>query len=203
MAIVLYAAAYFMPGMPMAFEPQRDVYLEHRVLLLTHIVGGSIALALTPFQLWPRIRLRWPRAHRLMGRIVASAIVVGGVAGVGMSFFAYGGPSNRVGFGVLGVLWVFTTVIAVRRVRAGDLSGHRRWMIRSASLTFAAVTLRLWLGVLSPIVGFEDTYALVGWLSWVPNLAVAEWWIRSHRKGTQGSLAVQPMPMEREQRVPS
>lgn len=48
-------------------------------------------------------------------------------------------------------------------------------MIRNYSLTFAAVTLRLWLPALS-VAGysFNDSYMAVAWLSWVPNLIVAE-----------------------------
>lgn len=49
-------------------------------------------------------------------------------------------------------------------------------MVRNFALTFAAVTLRLWLpaSVVSG-VPFELAYAIVAWLCWVPNLAVAEW----------------------------
>jgi hypothetical protein len=49
-------------------------------------------------------------------------------------------------------------------------------MIRNFALTFAAVTLRLWLpaSVVSG-VPFGIAYAIVAWLCWLPNLAVAEW----------------------------
>lgn len=50
------------------------------------------------------------------------------------------------------------------------------------ALTYAAVTLRLWLGVLVPILGdFRSAYVLVPFLAWVPNLLVVEWLLRRRR----------------------
>jgi hypothetical protein len=53
-------------------------------------------------------------------------------------------------------------------------------MIRSFALTFAAVTLRLYLPA-SQIAGmpFPAAYSAIAWLCWVPNLLVAEWFIRA------------------------
>jgi hypothetical protein len=51
-------------------------------------------------------------------------------------------------------------------------------MIRSAALTLAAVTLRLYLPFLAMSMGFELGYSLVAWLCWVPNILFAEWLLR-------------------------
>jgi hypothetical protein len=52
-------------------------------------------------------------------------------------------------------------------------------MLRTFALTYAAVTLRLWLIVLIPLLGdFRSAYLLVPFLCWVPNLAVIEWVLR-------------------------
>jgi hypothetical protein len=50
-------------------------------------------------------------------------------------------------------------------------------MVRNFSLTFAAVTLRLYLPI-SGVAGvpFEVAYPIIAWIAWVPNLIVAEWW---------------------------
>jgi len=62
----------------------------------------------------------------------------------------------------------------------GDVAAHRRWMIRTFALTYAGVTLRLWLIVLIPLFGgdFLQAYLLTPFLSWVPNLVVAELLLR-------------------------
>ena len=51
-------------------------------------------------------------------------------------------------------------------------------MTRSYALTFAAVTLRIYLR-LSQVVGipFDAAYQTISWLCWVPNRVVAEWLI--------------------------
>ena len=56
---------------------------------------------------------------------------------------------------------------------------HRRWMIRSYALTAAAITLRLYLPLLSHLgIPFDMSYPVVAWLCWVPNLLFAEWLCR-------------------------
>jgi hypothetical protein len=48
-------------------------------------------------------------------------------------------------------------------------------MVRNYALTFAAVTLRLWLILFQVTeVEFIEAYISVAWLSWVPNLMIAE-----------------------------
>ena len=48
-------------------------------------------------------------------------------------------------------------------------------MIRNFALTFAAVTLRIWVPI-SFVSGipFGVAYPLIAWLCWVPNLWIAE-----------------------------
>jgi len=80
-----------------------------------------------------------------------------------------------VGFACLAVAWLYTGACAYRAIRAGNIASHRRWMIRNFSLTFAAVTLRIWLPS-SMVLGIDAVlaYQAIAWLCWVPNLLVAE-----------------------------
>jgi len=65
--------------------------------------------------------------------------------------------------------------MALAAIRRGDVTGHREWMVRNFALTFAAVTLRLWLPTLTAATGsFIEAYRTVAWLCWVPNAIVAE-----------------------------
>lgn len=144
-----------------------------------HIIGGGIALLLSPVQLSARIRARVPRLHRMSGRIVLTAIMAGGVAGLVLAPYNLAGPMGTAGFGLLAVLWVTFAARGFLAIRRGDVTVHRQWMLRTFALTYAAVTLRLWLGVLVPVVGdFRSAYVLVPFLAWVPNLLVAEWVLR-------------------------
>jgi hypothetical protein len=70
---------------------------------------------------------------------------------------------------------LFTTVRGFLLIRAGNDIDHRAWMIRSYSLTFAAVTLRIYLPLsLAAGMSFDVAYPAIAWLCWVPNIIVAE-----------------------------
>jgi uncharacterized membrane protein YozB (DUF420 family) len=81
---------------------------------------------------------------------------------------------------LLGLCWLMSGWMALAAIRRGDVTGHREWMVRNFALTFAAVTLRLWLPTLTAATGsFIDAYRTVVWLCWVPNAIVAEIILRS------------------------
>jgi predicted ABC-type exoprotein transport system permease subunit len=74
------------------------------------------------------------------------------------------------------VLWFIVTANALRLAMAGRIAEHRRWMIRSFAMTFAAVTLRLYLPV-PPLLlhmSFIEGYRAISWLCWTLNLAAVE-----------------------------
>jgi hypothetical protein len=80
---------------------------------------------------------------------------------------------------------LFTTWTALRMVLAHRIVDHRRWMIRSFSLIFAAVMLRIMTplyGVLSAAglvsFSFATAYTWIAWLCWLPNLLIAVWLTR-------------------------
>jgi hypothetical protein len=60
-------------------------------------------------------------------------------------------------------------------------------MVRNFALTFAAVTLRLWLPAsVASGMPFEVAYPVVAWLCWVPNLLAAELFLRRTRDPSPG-----------------
>ncbi|ROO88303.1 putative membrane protein [Actinocorallia herbida] len=163
-----------------------------RAALLVHAVGGGVALLLGPLQFAARLRERAPRLHRATGRIVLTAIAVGGAAGLLLAPFSFAGPMGTAGFGSLALLWMLCALAAYRTIRRGNVAAHRRWATRLFALTYAGVTLRLWVLVLMPVLArtgvpeedlFERAYALVPFLSWVPNLLIAELLLRRPSPG--------------------
>jgi predicted membrane protein DUF2306 len=180
LSISLLAARFFvLPLAKAASGPLGRHLADHGWLLYAHAGGGAIALLSGAVQ-WLRVpRIRRSRWHRLVGRTYVAAIGVAGAAGLVMAFNAAGGLVARGGFAGLAAGWLVTTAIAFTRARAGAWAAHRNWMLRSFSLTFAAVTLRLWLPALAMAgVSFAVAYPLTAWLCWVPNLMTAEFLIR-------------------------
>jgi uncharacterized membrane protein len=177
-ALSLLLAAY---GFTLVSAPDRGApFLRERFADLpwtvyAHLGASALALAIGPFQFNSRLRARYRRLHRVVGRVYVASVVVGGVAGFRLALVSQGGLVAHLGFGLLAVLWVTTVAIAFQRIRAGRELEHRRWMIRNFSLTFAAVMLRLYVPVsVAAGIPFTVAYPVIAWLCWVPNLFVAE-----------------------------
>lgn len=151
----------------------------NRTLLLIHIIGSSVAIVTGPAQFVAALRTRFPKWHRRVGYSYFVGVAVGGVAGLYSATVSMGGLAAHAGFFLLGVLWLATAVFALAAIRQRRIVLHREWMVRCYALTFAAVTLRLWLPLLTAATGsFDEAYQTVAWLCWVPNLIVAEIWNR-------------------------
>ncbi len=168
------------------FAEQRAVYLRREVTLGLHICGSMVALAVGPLQFLRGLRRRSVRVHRALGLTYLTAATVGGLAGLSMATTAYTGIVASLGFAALAVCWLACTWIGFGLIVRGRVADHRRWMIRSFSLVFAGVTLRLILGTYSVVAGsvptwlsFSTVYTVTSWLCWVPNLLVALWITRS------------------------
>jgi uncharacterized membrane protein len=197
LAIVAFSAAPYFTASLRALAAQEvglaPSYAETSVFvqgaLYVHIVGGSVALVGGALQFWRGLRERMPRVHRWTGRVYLVAVGVGGTAGLVIAPSSPAGYVGLFGFGALAVLWLITGWRAYRAIRRRDIPSHQAWMIRNYSLTYAAVTLRLWLPLLllAPLLlgqpwefdsAFANAYAAVPFVSWLPNLVFAEWLIR-------------------------
>lgn len=174
-----YAAIAY-GALPLGSLVHRDMklnFIAHKVGLYTHVFASLAALALSPFQFSGRLRRTRPALHRVMGRLyLGVGVGLGGLSGLYLSAFAFGGVVAKLGFACLALCWLFTGVRAYQAIRRGAVQEHRRWVVRNVSLTLAAVALRLYLPA-SLLVGmpFESAYPVVAWLCWVPHLVLAEW----------------------------
>ena len=160
--------------------------------LQVHIAASAFAMILGAFQFLKVLRQKAPKVHRWMGRFYVAACVIGGVAGGTIALSSTAGLVAGVGFFMLAILWVPFTLLALAAAMRRDFVAHERWMIRSFALTFAAVTLRLYL----PLVGILDldflpAYRIIAWAAWVPNLIVAELWIASRRRPKRPKVAAE------------
>lgn len=156
--------AQYLPDMPVA--------------LYAHVVLAPLALFLAPLQLWRGLRLRRPVLHRWMGRVYALAVLLAGLGSLQFLAQIDASPRAALGFGLLALAWIGTTALGVLAAMSGRLEHHRRWMMRSVALSFAAVTLRLMMPVLI-LNGMTnaESYEITAWACWLPNLIFVEWWL--------------------------
>lgn len=104
-------------------------------------------------------------------------VFITGPASFLMGWHANGGLPARTSFTLLAFLWMVFTVFAWWYATKKKFLQHRAFMIRSYALTLSAITLRIY------TVGFDyldvhakpiEIYVTTAWLSWVPNLIIAE-----------------------------
>lgn len=165
------------PDMKAAFE-------QNKIVIYTHIFASLVALIIGPLQFSTNLRFKYIQFHRWSGRVyLLIGVLFGGFAGFIMAQHAFGGLVSRVGFTSSAVVWIFTGCMALYSILKKDVEAHRRWMVRNFSLTFSAVTLRIYLGFfMASGVPFSEFYPLLAWLSWVPNILLAEWVFNRHNE---------------------
>lgn len=183
-SIGLYPFFYFLFDMSNGLMSSKSAQLLGNRLwqvgFYTHITLGGLALLSGCTQFLSSFRQKHLPLHRSLGKVYVAAVMLSGVAGLGIAFAASGGVWAQMGFAALGFLWLYTTAKAFLAIKKRDIAEHQNWMTRSYALCFGAVTLRLWLPLFLGALGmsFDFAYPIIAWISWVPNLLVAEWIIR-------------------------
>jgi len=175
--IAIFSYRYLSPNGPLQ-APNITGNPFAKPWLVVHAAGAATALLVGGFQFIPALR-RNRTLHRWLGRIYATGCIVGGFAGFGLAFGSTAGPIAGWGFGALAMIWIYVTGQGWLTARTRRFDEHRRWMMRSFALTFAAVTLRLYmpLGDLAGLDGLQ-AYRAIAWVSWVPNLLAVELYLR-------------------------
>ena len=180
--IALSSYRFLALGLPLSFPDMPGHIETRRLVFLLHVSLAPVALAIGSVQFFASIRRR-KTLHRWLGRSYALAILISGIAGLQVALNAEGGVMAQAGFALLAIVWIGVTTIAVRHAMARRIGKHRRWMIYSFALTFAGVTLRLYLlGFMIAGLSYTEASPYLAWLCWLPNLAFAWWWLNERAK---------------------
>jgi len=172
------------------FDPQYSFLKLKQVAIETgwylpayysHVLVAGIILVIGFFQVSESFRKRFLKTHRLLGKVYVFGILFfSAPGGMIMAFFINRGPMVLTSFVLQCSLWIYFTYEAYRFIRQRKTENHRAMMYRSFALTLAAITLRVYIFFSSYQYNLAQpvAYATIAWLSWVPNLLVAEWIIR-------------------------
>ena len=176
--VALSSYRFLALGLPLSFPELLGQIEAQRLAFVLHISIAPVALAIGAVQFFPALRRNYKALHRWLGRVYGVAILVSGSAGLIVALNAAGGISAQAGFAALAVLWVLVTANAVRLAMQRKIGKHRRWMTYSYALTFAGVTLRLYLiGFMAAGFSYTEASAYLAWMCWIPNLVFAYWWL--------------------------
>jgi uncharacterized membrane protein len=115
-------------------DPEWPHIESFKWILLPHGLAAACALFLGPLQFSDRLRRRFAKAHRVMGRFYVAGVVVGAPIGIYIQYFEerMGGPrSFTMAAAADAVIWIFATVVAMVFILRGKVQQHRQWMTRS------------------------------------------------------------------------
>lgn len=140
-----------------------------------HIVGGSLVLALAPFQFVAGIRNRFRRYHRVAGYtyLVASMMAIVGFLGL---------PKNELFLlsqSVVMLLWISSTVLAIWMARKRNFLAHQHNMTRSFVFAGYFLAARLFdkhgMWLLVPFAESNNVRLVHSdWLAWMVPLIFVE-----------------------------
>ncbi|MDW3647143.1 MAG: DUF2306 domain-containing protein [Bacteroidia bacterium] len=173
-----YPVPYFFADEPILLWLSKSAELLsshfYKLSFFAHIGFGGIALLVGWLQFSKKLRNKYKKLHRNIGKLYVASVLISGPFGLYIAFYASGGLSPQLGFSIGAVLWTIITFMSFLKIKKAKVEAHRQLMIYSYAGTFGAVTLRLWLPILILIYGnFIEAYQIVAWLSWLPNMLVA------------------------------
>jgi hypothetical protein len=132
---------------------------------LVHGVFGTIVLLFAPFQFSDRVRQRFTKTHRVMGRLYVVGALVVAPLGAYIQYFQerFGAPRS---FTVLGTVDAFmlmgATLLAFLFAYKRKIALHRQWATRSYAIALVFIAARFVLGVTGwETLGIEIAQAII------------------------------------------
>jgi hypothetical protein len=154
--------------------------LAHPKLWLTalyaHVPSALFSLPACLVLLVGRVRRRWPRFHRWLGRATGGLIVCVVVpSGMYLALFAQGGLATTLGFWLTGSITFVAMLKSVQSARAKDKKAHRRFSGHVlAQLSVAVLSRFLLVGAETAGLYSEWVYIAALWVPVVACASVAE-----------------------------
>lgn len=162
----------------MPSDPADMHYVKHALLISFHIIPGFLFLALGPLQFMASVRVRWPKLHRLSGRIfvVSGYLMAISAIIINVSFPPFGGVFKSIAVYVFSIAQIVTLSIAFQSILRRNIARHRTWMIRAFAIGLAISTMRIFFIPAYLLYGVpsEFTIGLGMWIGFLVNIVVAE-----------------------------
>ena len=118
--------------------------------LLPHGIMGACALLLGPMQFSDRLRQRFAKFHRVVGRFYVAGVFIGAPLGFYIQYYEERiGGTRSFSFAAFtdAAIWMLTTAIAIYFILNGKVQLHRQWMTRSFAVAIVFLEVRVVLGV--------------------------------------------------------
>ena len=199
-----YAMVFGLRGLGLDLSSETYLYtpdsIPPNLAMFSHMILGGLIMLLVPLQLVGRVRVRYPRLHRISGRVIVAGSIITALGGLGYIALrgTIAGPLMDAGFALYGGLFLVAAVQVVRLARAGDTPRHRAWALRLFVLIMGSLIFRLHYTLWYLLTdGLWSTEALDGPFDqvnyvafYLPYLVMLEFWLRrragAHRVTSAG-----------------
>lgn len=196
-----YSARFGIRGLGLDLSGETYIYTPSGPLtnlaIFSHMLLGGMVMVLIPLQLVSELRRRYPRVHRITGRVVVVAsimLALGGLVYIA-SRGTIAGPLMDLGFALYGGLVLLAATQAIRHARAGNIEVHRQWALRLLVLVMASLIFRVhyvaWFMLTDGLWSNEQLTGAFDQVQYfafyLPYLAVLEVRIRRKSRGLRGS----------------
>jgi uncharacterized membrane protein len=129
-------------------HPVWQHYDSFKWWLLPHGLTGACALILAPLQFSDRLRQRFTKVHRMVGRVFVASVFLFAPLGAYIEVINGTGPVSMIVLGVVDAALMMVTagigfVFALKRM----IPQHRQWMTRSYAVALVFFEARFILGI--------------------------------------------------------
>ena len=146
-------------------HPAWQRYESFKWILLPHGIFGAIMLFFAPLQFSNRLRQRFTKAHRVLGRIYVVGALVAAPLGAYIQYYQerMGAPRSFTILGVVDAAMLMgTTLLAFYFAFRRKIALHRQWATRSYAVALVFIAGRFVLGTTGwEMLGIEIVQAVI------------------------------------------
>jgi hypothetical protein len=172
-------------------HPAWQHYAPFKWWLLPHAVFGAIVLLFAPLQFSDRLRQRFTRAHRIMGRLYVLGAFVLAPLGAYIQYYQerVGAPRSFTVLAIVDALMLIgATAMAGLFAYKRKIALHRQWATRSYAIALVFIAGRFVLGVTGwEVLGVEIAQAII-WSCLALSVPLAD--VAIHWKDLRSTVTV-------------
>jgi uncharacterized membrane protein len=173
--------------------------------LLPHAVFGTIVLLFAPFQFSDRLRQRFTKVHRVMGRLYVLGALGLAPLGAYIQYFQerFGAPRSFTVLAMVDALLLMgATALAFLFAVKRKIALHRQWATRSYAIALVFIGGRFVMGITGwETMGIEVVQAII-WACLALSVPLAD--VSLHWKEIRSALTVPAkLPVLRKETLPS
>jgi uncharacterized membrane protein len=183
-------------------HPAWQHYGPFKWWLLPHGIFGAIVLLFAPLQFSERLRQRYTKAHRVMGRLYVVGAIALAPLGAYIQYYQerMGAPRSFTVLGIVDAAMLMgATALAFVFAFRRKIALHRQWATRSYAIALVFIAGRFVMGITGwEALGVEIVQAII-WACLALSVPLADVAINWRELRSSSSVRVRPTPVPNKQ----